>query len=90
VKIRISLAKLLSQSGVGIRYVTFIYLVYQVWHSPLAVGAALGVPSLAQWFLGPLAGLLADKFQRPKIIALMYAFQSSALLGLLIVTDHLD
>lgn len=86
VKLRISLAKIMAQCGVGIRYVTFIYLVYQVWHSPLAVGAALGVPSLAQWILGPLAGLLADKFHRPRIIALMYALQCTALLGLMALT----
>ena len=76
---RFTLSKILSQMGSGIRYVTVLYLIHHLDHSPLAIGVTLGIPSATQILLAPLGGLFADRMHRPRLIASLYGLSGVAI-----------
>lgn len=86
-QVNLALSKVLAQLSSGIRYVAFVFLVYHGWHSSIAVGAALGIPSFAQLLFGPIGGLFADRYHRPRYIALMYLFQGLSVMGLFLLSE---
>ena len=75
----VTASKTLIQLSTGMRYIVIVYVAYHLWHSPVAVGATLGLPSLAQVMLAPLGGIIADDYHRPRVIALT---QLVAVLGI--------
>jgi MFS transporter, DHA3 family, macrolide efflux protein len=65
------LGKLISQLGDGIHYFAVVWLVLDLTESGLALGTLLIVSALPGFILTPFSGVIADIFNRKKIIVAM-------------------
>ncbi|MCR5504366.1 MAG: MFS transporter [Elusimicrobiaceae bacterium] len=71
----------ISQIGIWIQNVTIAWLVYDITKSPFAMGTIMCITSAPMLFIMPFAGVLADKFNRQKLLFIVQIlFASQALL----------
>lgn len=78
-------ANWLQQATVG-------WLMWELSHSPLLVGSVGGFRALPFLVVGPLSGVLADRFDRKKLVLLSQTLLalSGLLFALLVAWDHLE
>ena len=65
-----------SSGGFWLQQVIVGWLAYQVTQSAFWTSLALGLDALPILFIGPLGGLLVDRFNRRKLLAAIYAYQA--------------
>jgi len=86
------LSNLCNASANWFQQFTVPWLVWDISHSPLWVGIAAGMRSFPFLFIGPLAGVLADRVDRRKLVlviqtvlaAVVFAFAVAVLKGYVI------
>lgn len=78
-------AQVVSLLGDWFEFIAVQTLVYQLTNSGLAAGFAIIASSLPSFFLTPLAGSIADRFDRRKIMLLMDLVRAGLALSLLLV-----
>lgn len=78
-------AQVVSLLGDWFEFIAVQTLVYQLTDSGLAAGFAIIASSLPSFFLTPLAGSIADRFDRRKIMLLMDLIRAGLALSLLLV-----
>lgn len=78
-------AQIVSLLGDWFEFIAVQTLVYQLTNSGLAAGFAIIASSLPSFFLTPLAGSIADRFDRRKIMLLMDLIRAGLALSLLLV-----
>ncbi|MSQ33078.1 MAG: MFS transporter [Dehalococcoidia bacterium] len=74
----------------GMEFVALAWYVYQATDSPLLVGALQGVRIAPMLIFGPLGGVLADRFDRRRLMILANTITGACalILGLLLVTGE--
>ena len=72
--------QIVSTTGTWMQSVAQVWLVLSLTHSGLALGITTGLQFLPILFLGPLGGLVADRFDKRKVLILTQA--ADALLAL--------
>ncbi|MET7419005.1 MFS transporter [Dactylosporangium sp. NPDC005555] len=87
---RLWLAGLISDTGDWLLLVALPILVYQLTGSPLQTSYAFLVELAPAVLLGPLAGHLADRWDRRRLLVGIAVVQAVALLPLLLVKDRGD
>lgn len=87
---RLWLAGLISDSGDWLLLVSLPILVFQLTGSPLQTSFAFLVELAPAVVLGPVAGHLADRWDRRRLLIGVTAVQAVALLPLLLVRDRAD
>ncbi|MEV4513252.1 MFS transporter [Dactylosporangium sp. NPDC049525] len=87
---RLWLAGLISDSGDWLLLVSLPILVYQLTGSPLQTSFAFLVELAPAVLLGPVAGHLADRWDRRRMLVGITVIQAVALLPLLLVRDRAD
>ena len=70
------LATAFSSGGFWLQQVIVGWLAYDVTRSAFWTSLALGLDALPILFVGPLGGLLVDKFDKRKLMAGIYAYQA--------------
>lgn len=78
-------AQVVSLLGDWFEFIAVQTLVYQLTNSGLAAGFAIIASSLPAFFLTPLAGSVADRFDRRKIMLTMDLIRAGLALSLLLV-----
>ena len=74
--------QIVSTTGTWMQSVAQVWLVLRLTHSGLALGITTGLQFLPILFLGPLGGLVADRFDKRKVLILTQA--ADAMLALTI------
>ena len=69
-------ATLFSSGGFWLLQVVIGWLTYDMTGSPLLTSIVMGLDALPILFVAPLGGLLADSFDRRRLLALVYAYQA--------------
>ncbi len=87
---RLWLAGLISDGGDWLLLVSLPILVFQLTGSPLQTSFAFLVELAPAVLLGPVAGQLADRWDRRRLLIGVTAVQAVALLPLLLVRDRAD
>lgn len=87
---RLWLAGLISDSGDWLLLVSLPILVFQLTGSPLQTSFAFLVELAPAVLLGPVAGHLADRWDRRRLLVGITLVQAVALLPLLLVQDRAD
>ena len=65
--------QIVSTTGTWMQSVAQVWLVLSLTHSGLALGITTGLQFLPILFLGPLGGLVADRFDKRKVLILTQA-----------------
>lgn len=76
------LSQIISQSGDFIFDIALLWLVIQTTGSVAAVGLVVAVVLLPVVFLGPIAGVYVDRFNRRSVLMVAEAFQGVVVLGM--------
>ena len=76
------LSQVISQSGDFIFDIALLWLVIQTTGSVAAVGLVVAVVLLPVVFLGPIAGVYVDRFNRRSVLMASEAFQGVVVLGM--------
>ena len=71
----------LSSGGFWVQQVIVGWLTYNITKSAFLTSLALGIDTLPILLVGPLGGVLADRWDRRKLLVLVYAYQSLITLG---------
>ncbi len=66
----------LSSGGFWLQQVIVGWLAYEVTQSAFWTSLALGLDALPILFVGPVGGLLVDRFDRRKLLAAIYGYQA--------------
>lgn len=80
---RLYLARLISFAGDWFLVIPLLGLVYEASGSPLAAAAVLAAQALPALVLAPVTGVVADRFDRKKILVLTDVVRAALVLGLL-------
>lgn len=79
----------ISQIGIWVQNIAVSWLVYEITKSPLAMGSVLGINTIPLLILTPFSGILADKYNRKKlllIVQILYTVQA-LIMALLTAND---
>ena len=78
--------------GMWMQQIAQSWLVYQMTDSPFILGAINGVSALPFLFLGPWAGVAADRFDRKKLmlISQAYILVTTLVMALLIISELVE
>jgi MFS family permease len=79
---RLAFANIVSQGGDWLYNVAYIVFIYQLTHSPVWVSVATGVRLIPYVLLGSLAGTLADRFDKKRVMIAADLFRLVFMLGL--------
>ena len=74
------LATMFSSGGFWLQQVIVGWLTYEVTDSAFWTSVALGLDALPILFVGPVGGLLVDNFDRRKLMAFIYGYQTTVTL----------
>jgi MFS family permease len=69
-------ATVCSSGAYWLQQVVIGWLTYDITRSPLLTSIVMGLDALPILLVGPLGGLLVDSFDRRRLLALVYAYQS--------------
>ncbi len=83
---RYFLGQLLSQTGNAVQTMSQAWLVLQISHSGTALGAVTAVQYLPLLLLGPFGGLLADRFERRRVLLVSQSLLALVALTLAVVS----
>ena len=86
------LATMFSSGGFWLQQVIVGWLTYEVTASAFWTSVALGLDALPILFVGPVGGLLVDNFDRRKLMAFIYGYQTAVTLifAAVILTGNLQ
>src|SRR5215212_9637201 len=79
------IAQVISYAGDWFAYVAFVGVVQDVSDLPLLVTLVYVAQTLPGFFMAPVAGAVADRFDRRRILFIVSAVQAVAASGLLLV-----
>ena len=79
------IAQVISYGGDWFAYVAFVGLVQDLTDSPILVTLVYVAQSLPAFLMSPIAGPVADRFDRRRIIQIVSVLQALAAIGLLAV-----
>ena len=82
---RLYLARLISFAGDWFLVIPLLGLVYEASGSPLAASAVLAAQALPALLLAPVTGVVADRFDRKKILVISDVARAALVLSLLAV-----
>jgi MFS family permease len=84
--------QIVSTTGTWMQSVAQVWLVLSLTHSGLALGITTGLQFLPILFLGPLGGLVADRFDKRKVLILTQAADAvlALTLGALVLTGAIE
>ena len=84
--------QIVSTTGTWMQSVAQVWLVLSLTHSGLALGITTGLQFLPILFLGPLGGLVADRFDKRKVLILTQAADAmlALTLGALTLTGAIE
>jgi len=82
----------LSLLGTWIQQVALSWLIYSVTNSPFLLGFVMFAGQLPTFFIAPFAGVLADKYDKHKIIIItqVVSMLQAILLAIFVMTDHIN
>lgn len=82
----------LSLLGTWIQQVALSWLIYSVTNSPFLLGFVMFAGQLPTFFIAPFAGVLADKYDKHKIIIItqVVSMFQAILLAIFVMTDHIN
>lgn len=82
----------LSLLGTWIQQVALSWLIYSVTNSPFLLGFVMFAGQLPTFFIAPFAGVLADKYDKHKIIIItqVVSMLQAILLVIFVMTDHIN
>ena len=86
------LATMFSSGGFWLQQVIVGWLTYEVTDSAFWTSVALGLDALPILFVGPFGGLLVDNFDRRKLMAFIYGYQTTVTLvfSVVVLTGNLQ
>ena len=82
------IAGLFMSGAYWIQQIVIGWLVFDMTQSAIFTGLALGLDSLPYLFLGPLGGIVADRWDRRHVIAISNIYMALITLGLAIVVAY--
>ena len=90
--LRLWFAMLFFSSGFWLQQIIIGWLTYDVTGSALWTSLALGLEALPVLLVGPLGGLLVDRFNRKKLLAAIYGYQAvlSTIFAIIVLTGNLQ
>ena len=90
--LRLWFAMLCFSSGYWLQQIVVGWLTYDVTGSPLWTSLALGLDALPILLVGPIGGVLVDRFSRKRLIAFIYGYQAtiSAIFAAVVLTGNLE
>jgi predicted MFS family arabinose efflux permease len=74
-------AVLLTSSGEWLQQLVVVWMMYEMTRSSLLTTLALGLPLMPSLLGAPFGGVLADRWDRTKVLATAYALQSTLTVG---------
>jgi len=82
----------LSLLGTWIQQVALSWLIYSVTNSPFLLGFVMFAGQLPTFFIAPFAGVLADKYDKHKIIVItqVVSMLQAILLAIFVLTDNIN
>ena len=83
---------LLSSGGFWVQQVIVGWLTYSLTESAFLTSLALGVDTIPILLVGPFGGVLADRWDRRKLLVIVYTYQALLTVGFsaLVFTDSID
>lgn len=83
---------LLSSGGFWVQQVIVGWLTYNLTESAFLTSLALGVDTIPILLVGPFGGVLADRWDRRKLLVIVYLYQTLLTLGFsaLVFTNNVD
>ncbi len=80
----------ISLVGTWMQQIAMSWLVYRLTHSPFLLGAVAFAGQIPTFLLAPLAGVIADRYNRKQILVLTQtlALAQAFILALLVLTNH--
>ncbi len=90
--LRLWFAMLCFSSGYWLQQIVVGWLTYDVTGSPLWTSLALGLDALPILLVGPIGGVLVDKFNRKRLIAFIYGYQATVttIFAAVVLTGNLE
>ena len=90
--LRLWFAMLCFSSGYWLQQIVVGWLTYDVTGSPMWTSLALGLDALPILLVGPIGGVLVDRFNRKRLIAFIYGYQAtvSAIFAAIVLTGNLE
>ena len=79
------LATAIFSSGFWLQQVVVGWLAYEITGSPLLTSMALGLDALPILVGAPFGGLISDKFNKKKLLSIMYSYQAVLMIGYSVV-----
>jgi MFS family permease len=82
----------LSLVGTWIQQVALSWLIYSITNSPFLLGFVMFAGQLPTFLIAPFAGVLADRYDKRKIIIITQAVAmiQAILLAIFVLTNHID
>ncbi|HCC86255.1 MAG TPA: MFS transporter, partial [Porphyromonadaceae bacterium] len=82
----------LSLVGTWIQQVALSWLIYSVTNSPFLLGFVMFAGQLPTFLIAPFAGVLADRYDKRKIIIITQAVAmlQAILLAIFVLTNHIN
>ena len=71
------LATVFSSAGYWLQQVVVGWLAYEITGSAFWTSLALGLDALPILLAGPIGGVLVDRFDRSKLLAIIYGYQAA-------------
>ena len=86
------LATVFSSAGYWLQQVVVGWLAYEVTGSAFWTSLALGLDALPILIAGPIGGVLVDRFDRSKLLALIYGYQAAVttVFAGIVITGNLE
>ena len=86
------LATAFSSSGFWLQQVVVGWLAYEITESAFWTSLALGLDALPILLVGPIGGVLVDKFDRRKLLAFIYGYQAvvTSVFSVVVITGNLE
>ena len=90
--LRLWFAMLCFSSGYWLQQIVVGWLTYDVTGSPLWTSLALGLDALPILLVGPIGGVLVDRFNRKRLIAFIYGYQATitTIFAAVVLTGNLE
>ena len=90
--LRLWFAMLFFSSGYWLQQIIVGWLAYEVTGSAFWTALALGLDALPVLLVGPVGGLLVDRFNRKKLLAAIYAYQAtlSTIFAVIVLTGNIE
>ena len=86
------LAMLFFSSGYWLQQIVVGWLTYDITGSAFWTSLAIGLEALPILLVGPVGGVMVDRFDRKKLLAVIYTYQATvtAAFAVIVLTGHIE